>query len=60
MIGFFTNIKLKRLRNKRDELLNLAHKYSTVDRKKSDNYYMEAKNIEDKIVKITEDTNGNG
>lgn len=60
MIKIFNKLKLSRLRKKRDELLKMSHKYSTIDRKKSDKYYSDAQEIINKITQITEDTNGNG
>lgn len=60
MIKIFNKFKLNRLRKKRDELLKMSHKYSTIDRKKSDKYYSDAQKIIDKITEITEDENGNG
>jgi hypothetical protein len=54
-MGFFKSLKLKRLRNKKDQLFELSFKYGGIDRKKSDEYYSQAVLIEDKIKKLLEE-----
>ena len=51
-MSIFKNIKLKRLNKKRDKLFKLSHKYGSIDRKKSDEYYSQAVLIEEKILKL--------
>lgn len=53
MKNFIKRYRINSLKKKHKELLELTHKYSTTDRKKSDGYYLEARYIEDKLLKLT-------
>ena len=53
-MNIFRLIRLKSLRKKKEKLLNESNLYSTINRKKSDQLYKDAKDIEDKMLKLLE------
>ena len=53
MINFFKKIKLNSLRKKYRKLLKESNRYSTINRKKSDELYESAMKIENKIIELT-------
>lgn len=52
MFSFFSNRKLKKLKNQHKILLDKAFLFSKKDRKKSDEYYAKAHIVELKIQKM--------
>ena len=52
MFSFFSNSKLKKLKNQHKTLLDKAFLLSKKDRKKSDEYYAKAYIVELKIQKM--------
>lgn len=51
-LNIFKLIKIKNLKEKHRRLLNEAHLYSTMNRKKSDELFKQATEIEDKILEL--------
>jgi hypothetical protein len=52
--NIFKTIKVNSLRKKKEKLLNESNLYSAMNRKKSDQLYKEAMDVEDKILKLLE------
>ena len=53
-MNVFRLIRLNSLRKKKEKLLNASNLYSTINRKKSDQLYKDAMDIEDKMLKLIE------
>jgi hypothetical protein len=54
MFKFFKQNRLKKLKKQYHDYLHQAHEYSTKDRKKSDEFFTKAREVEDKILQIKE------
>jgi len=52
VLNIFRFIKIKNLKEKHRRLLNEAHLYSNMNRKKSDELFKQATEIEDEILKL--------
>jgi len=52
VLNIFRFIKIKNLKEKHRRLLNEAHLYSNMNRKKSDELFRQATEIEDEILKL--------
>lgn len=50
--NIFKKIKINSLRKKKQRLLNESNLYSVMNRKKSDQLYKEAMDVEDEILKL--------
>jgi hypothetical protein len=51
-MNIFRRIKINSLRKKKDRLLKESYLYSTKDRKKSDEFFVKATELENKIFEL--------
>jgi hypothetical protein len=52
MLKFFKQNRLRKLKKQYSNLIHQAQQQSQIDRKKSDEYFVKAKEIEDKILQL--------